>query len=246
MLERLLPLLDIVLLEPDAGGAFNGLVPFPAWFLDYYPDAKAPETPLDLDWPFLTDFLVKAGEFWNAGEEGALASGSWSETDLSGKERMLQATAIVSSGRKVLLIEPARVPLEEAQVLLQKGRQKNLDFRTVKRKQRSLRKVQQRYLALLDAVPDWVLVIHQDGLILEYSPGRDELFEDIHLETGKKVGDLFPPDLVQQLLPQLENVISSGRPQMWKYRGGRSGAVEILLLATGEDEAMCILRPKSR
>ena len=246
MLERLLPFLDIVLLEQDSSGAFSGLVPFPSWFQDYYPDAKAPETPLHLDWPFLTDFLLKATEFWSAGEEGAVASGPWSETDISGKERMLQATAILSSGRKILLIEPARVPLEEAQVLLQKGRQKNLDFRTVKRKQRSLRKVQQRYLALLDAVPDWVLVIHQDGLILEYSPGREELFEGIHLETGKMVTELFPADLTKQLLPQLENVISSGRPQMWKYRGGRSGSVEILLLATGEDEAMCILRPKSR
>jgi PAS domain-containing protein len=246
MLERLLPFLDIVLLEQDSAGSFKGLVPFPAWFHDYYPEAKAPETALTLDWNFLTDFLTKAGEFWNAGEEGAIVSGPWSETDISGNEKMLQATAILSSGRKILLIEPARVPLEEAQVLLQKGRQKNLDFRTVKRKQRSLRKVQQRYLTLLDAVPDWVLVIHKDGSLLEYSAGREELFEEIELKSGKKVGDLLPPDFAEQLLPQLENVISSGRPQMWKYREGSSRSIEILLLATGEDEAMCILRPRAR
>ena len=244
MLEQLLTFLDIAVLEVDDKGSWKGVAAFPSWFSTHFPDANT-QDPLQLDSPFLIDFLLKATEFWNSGQDGSIASGPWTEADPSGTERMLQATAIKTGGRRILLVEPARVPLEEAQVLLQKGRQKNLDFRTVKRKQRSLRKVQQRYLTLLDAVPDWVLVVHQDGSLLEYSPGREDLFGDIRLEIGKNIQDLLPPDIAEQLLPQAQNVISSGRPQMWRYRDP-ARVVEVLVMATGEDEALCILRPKTR
>ncbi len=245
MLERLLPLLDVVVLEQNAAGLLEKLLPFPSWFLEYCTDAKASKETLKLDSPFLSDFLGRATEFWNAGVDGLLDSGPWNETSVNGRDWMLHATAVLLSGRRILLLEPAKVPLEETQVLLQKGRQKSLDFRTVKTKQRSLRKVQQRYLALLDAVPDWVLVVHKDGSLLEYSTGRDELFEDMQLEVGRAIADVLPADLAAQILPQLENVISSGRPQMWKYKNAAQ-SIEILMLATGEDEAMCILRPKSK
>lgn len=245
MLERLLPFLDIVVVEQQPDGSFRGTIPFPQWFLDFFPDAHAPETSVDLETrsPFLGEFISRAAELWNTGEEGSLGSGSWTETDAQGNERTLHATAVCLSGRKILLIEPAKVPVAEAQVLLQKGRQKSLDFRTVKRKQRSLRKVQQRYLALLDAVPDWVFVVHQDGSLLEYSRGREPLFESSEPETGKQLSDFLPHDLSAQLASQIENVISGGRPQMWKYRQ-ESKSIEVLILATGQDEAMCILRRK--
>lgn len=245
MLERLLPLLDIVVVEQGPDRFFHGIVPFPQWFLDFFPDAHAPDTALDLESrsPFLGEFISRAAELWNTGEEGSLGSGSWTETDAKGKDRTLHATAVCLSGRKILLIEPAKVPVEEAQVLLQKGRQTSLDYRTVKRKQRSLRKVQQRYLALLDAVPDWVFIVHQDGSLLEYSRGREPLFEGSEPETGKQLADFLPQELSAQLASQIENVISGGRPQMWKYRQ-ESKSIEILILATGQDEAMCILRRK--
>ena len=243
MLERLFPFLDIAVLEQDSDQSFKGITPFPSWFLAYFPDAKPQETSIHLDWPFLADFLSRAVELWNGSEESSVLSGPWNESDASGKDKMLQATAVLASGRKLLVLEPARVPLEEAQVLLQKGRQKNLDYRTVKRKQQSLRKVQQRYLTLLDAVPDWLLVVHEDGSLLEYSSGRAGLFADIQLQVGKNINHLLPPDFAEELFPQIQNVISSGRPQMWRYRG--SQPVEVLVLATGSDEALCILRPKN-
>jgi PAS domain-containing protein len=246
MLERLLPFLDIVVVEQELDGSFHGIVPFPQWFLDFFPDARAPETALDFESksPFLSDFISRAAELWKTGEEGSMGSGAWTETDSTGTERTLHATAVSLSGRRILLIEPAKVPVQEAQVLLQKGRQKSLDFRTVKRKQRSLRKVQQRYLALLDAVPDWVFIVHQDGSLVEYSKGRETLFESSDPETGKQISDFLPQDLSAQLSSLIENVISSGRPQMWKYRQ-ESRSIEVLILATGQDEAMCILRRKS-
>jgi PAS domain-containing protein len=244
MIERLLPFLDIVLLEQQPDGSFQVVVPFASWFLQFYPNAGEAGAAINLDkFPFLADFLTRATELWNKSGEGAVASGAWIESDLSGSDRMLQATAVSVSGRRLLLIEPARVPLQEAQLLLQKGRQTSLDFRTVKRKQKSLRKVQQRYLALLDAVPDWVFVIHQDGSILEYSSGRETLFDSLEPEVGKDIKEVFPADLASQLFFQIDNVISSGRPQLWKYQHA-NGNLEILILATGQDEAMCILRKR--
>ncbi|MCI0411612.1 hypothetical protein L0222_02290 [bacterium] len=246
MLERLLPFLDIAVVEQQPDGSFRGIVPFPQWFLDFFPDAHAPETAVDLESrsPFLGEFISRSAELWNTGQEGSIESGSWTETDAKGKDRTLHAIAVCLSGRKILLIEPAKVPVEEAQVLLQKGRQTSLDYRTVKRKQRSLRKVQQRYLALLDAVPDWVFVVHQDGSLVEYSRGREPLSESTEPESGMQLSDFLPQDLSAQLASQIENVISSGRPQMWKYRQ-ESKSIEVLILATGQDEAMCILRWKS-
>lgn len=243
MLERLFSLLDIVVLEPQAHGGFQGAAPFPQWFLHYHPDAKSAGTVLHFESPFLVDFTMKAASLWNSGSEGSMSSGSWTETDEKGNDWMLQASAAVVSGRKFLLIEPARVPLQEAQILLQKSREKSLDFRTVKRKQRSLRKVEQRYLTLLDAVPDWIFVVDRSGTILEYSSGREELFDEFKPKTGARLGELAPSDLSGQLMSQIENVISTGRAQMWRYRSSVD-ALEILILATGQDEAMCILRKK--
>lgn len=245
MLERVLPFLNIVVLEQGPDQTFNVFAPFPSWFLQFYPDAGAADISLNIGgrFPFMNDFLSRAVEFWESGSEGAMPSGPWVETDVSGKDQMLQATAISVSGRRLLLMEPAKVPLEEAQLLLQKGRQTSLDFRTVKRKQKSLRKVEQRYLALLDAVPDWVFVIHRDGSILEYSVGREKLFEITEPEIGKQIGELFPANLASELRSQMENVISTGRPQLWKHQDP-AGALEILMLATGTDEAMCILRKR--
>jgi|GEM_PF-6526943 len=245
MIERLLPFLDIVVLEQTEDNTFQVIVPFPSWFLQFYPEAGAAGIALNPEekFPFLGDFLVRAGDFWKTGTEGSIASGPWVETDLSGKDRMLQATAVSVSRRKLLLLEPARVALEEAQLLLQRGRQTSLDFRTVKRKQKSLRKVQQRYLALLDAVPDWIFVLHQDGTIVEYNTGREQLFESMEPRTGKPISEVLPADLATELQSQTENVISSGRPQLWKYRHA-GGSLEILILATGQDEAMCILRKR--
>jgi len=242
MLERLLPFLDIVVLEQMENSGFQIFVPFPSWFLEFYPDAGAADVRLKIGekFTFLNDFLSRATEFWKHGSEGSLPSGPWIETDLSGKDRMLQAFAISVSSRSILLIEPARVPLEEAQLLLQKGRQSNLDLRTVKRKQKSLRKVQQRYTALLESVPDWIFVIHQDGSILEYSAGREDLFENFEPESGKNVRDVFPGDLATQLIAQLEIVISTGRPKIWKHHA----TLEILMLATGPDEALCVFRKR--
>jgi PAS domain-containing protein len=242
MLERLLPFLDIVVLEQKENGTFQIFAPFPSWFLEFYPEAGEADVRLKVGekFPFLNDFLSRATDFWKRGSEGSLPSGGWVETNLSGKERMLQAFAISVSGRSILLIEPARIPLEEAQLLIQKGRQTNLNLRTVKRKQKSLRKTQQRYEALLETVPDWVFVIHQDGSILEYSAGREALFENFELESEKKVNDLFPGDLAPQFMSNLEIVISTGRPKIWKHDAN----LEILMLASGPDEALCVFRKK--
>jgi PAS domain-containing protein len=244
MIERLLPFLDIVLLEQQPDGTFRVVVPFASWFLQFYPNAGEADTTINLDqFQFLSDFLIRAVDLWNKPGEGSMASGAWIETDVSGNDRMLQAIAVSVSGRRLLLVEPARVPLQEAQLLLQKGRQTNLDLRTVKRKQKSLRKVQQRYSALLDAVPDWVFVIHQDGSILEYSSGREPLLDSLEPEVGKDIKEIFPADLAAQLFFQVGNVISTGQPQLWKYHDA-NGNLEILMLATGQDETMCILRKR--
>jgi PAS domain-containing protein len=243
MLERLFSFLDIVVLEPQPHGGFRGVTQFPRWFLEYHPNAREPGATLHFDSPFFVDFSMRAAEFWNAGVEGLIESGSWTETDDLGKDWMLQATAVVLSQNRYMILVPAQVAMQEAQILLQKGREKTLKYRSVKTKQRSLRKVEQRYETLLTAVSDWIFIVDQASTILEVSSGREELFEEFKPRPGEQLANWVPSDLASQLLPQIQNVISSGRPQLWRYKTS-ADSLEILILATGQDEAMCILRKR--
>ena len=79
--------------------------------------------------PFLENFLVDAEHFWTDETSGRLNSGPWIETDPSGNDYALEATAVSMGKTKILLIELGPYSSVEKQFLIQKVGELGLDYR---------------------------------------------------------------------------------------------------------------------
>jgi signal transduction histidine kinase/DNA-binding response OmpR family regulator len=141
-LNDLFSLMDLVVLEQISEDSFRLVGSVPGWFASLYPRAKS-ETdglrPQDA-FPFLSNFLIDAEDFWTKENYGKLRSGLWIETDPSDTEWALEAIAVSLPGKKILLIEPARYPYDDQQRALQKGRELRLDYGRLERLESALRK----------------------------------------------------------------------------------------------------------
>ena len=127
-LTDLLAALDVTVVERLSDGSFTIMGDTPAWFAWLYAEAvaNAPQLQPALTSPFLENFLVDAGVFWQASEPGLLKSGSWEEKGPSGKEDHLEAAALCIGDRQILLIQLLGVAHEERRRLLQIAREKAL------------------------------------------------------------------------------------------------------------------------
>ena len=128
--EALLAALNVVVLESLNGGNFRVLGHLPHWFHKFYPDVEINrnEFRFEKKFLFIENFLIDAEKVWNGDEVEPLKSGIWSETDLSGNESYLEATAISIHNRKILLIELPKIAYEEKKFLIQKGRESRLTY----------------------------------------------------------------------------------------------------------------------
>ena len=93
--------------------------------------------------PFLEHFMADAFKFWATKSEGQLKSGLWIETEPSGQERALEATALNIKSHSILFIEPARFSYIEKHQIIQKGRELQLSFNDKERLEAVLRQAQQ-------------------------------------------------------------------------------------------------------
>jgi signal transduction histidine kinase len=128
--EVLLAALNVVVLEPLNGNNFRILGHFPKWFHKFYPDVEINRNSFQFGKKFLfiENFLIDAEKVWNENAVEPLKSGIWSETDLSGNESYLEATAIRLNNRNILLIELPKIAYEEKQFIIQQGRESRLTY----------------------------------------------------------------------------------------------------------------------
>jgi PAS domain S-box-containing protein len=139
-LIELICALDILVFERHGDESFAVVGSFPDWFNAIYPDIPIGNKSLDPSElsPFLENFLIDATTFWNAHDQGQLASGPWVEVNALNQEHYLEATAVATKGPKILLVELGRSPYLEKQQIIQKGRQLRLDFENLEKIKHSL------------------------------------------------------------------------------------------------------------
>ena len=132
----LLPALDMAAFERQADGSFQLLGTAPAWLRQLWPDVALPGKAL---YPgeaflFLDHFLEEADVCWMHRQEGErIASGPWTETGPQGHEWPLEAVALFTDGRPLLLIQFPTTDHRTLRRILQESRQQGLDyFRLVK------------------------------------------------------------------------------------------------------------------
>lgn len=126
----LFAVLDIVVMERTAAGAFRLAGPATDWFRHFYPAAAPGQEglrPGDM-FPFLENFLIDAEQFWLAHSAGQLKSGPWSERDPLGHEHYLEASAVCVAEQKLLLLALPTFEYEEKHAIIQKARENSLAY----------------------------------------------------------------------------------------------------------------------
>ncbi|PIE89067.1 MAG: hypothetical protein CR997_13135 [Acidobacteria bacterium] len=92
--------------------------------------------------PFLDVFIDRACKLWRSENSCEFVrSGLWSETSSEGDVYALNAVAAKVSGKNLLLIGPAENASDKLQQLIQKARNKSLDYEQLEKAQKSLREM---------------------------------------------------------------------------------------------------------
>ncbi len=133
--QELFKALDLVALVCREDARFTLQGDPPAWFKKLCPDihpGSLPEPPEER-FPFLSNFLVDAREFWHQGKDGRIRSGAWIQVTPDGDEMALEASAVLLKGSRFLLIESCQYAYSEKQALIQTGRMMALDLHDYRR-----------------------------------------------------------------------------------------------------------------
>jgi len=135
--------LGLAVLEWSAG-QWRIIGEAPAWCTQFCScplnSAELPST-----FPFLDTFLGDARRFWDEEKEGRLRSGAWVQRGSDGIERVLEAEALLTRGRRFLLIRLAGEDWEERRIAIQALRSQRLsDERKEKRARMESIEMQQR------------------------------------------------------------------------------------------------------
>ena len=108
------------------------------------------------------------------------------------------------------------------------------------------RAFENRYRALLGALPDVIARLRDDGLALDfYVP--DEFETDFPPETllGQQIGDVVPDEFADLFAGAVARLRESGEPQSYRYTvdvDGEARVREARVVANGEGEVLSILR----
>jgi PAS domain S-box-containing protein len=134
----------MVVLERQDVGSFRLRGTPLDWFKRFCPQAASYETGLELDkhFAFLENFLFDAEDFWRSSPSGSLKSGIWIESDSSGKDCALEATAVSFGLKKILLIRLCWMAYSEKQRIIQKGRELGLEYHRIARLEQALQRAQ--------------------------------------------------------------------------------------------------------
>lgn len=94
-----------------------------------------------------------------------------------------------------------------------------LDITSQKQIERELRESESKYRAILDAMPDLMFRLSREGVFLDYNTHN---VSDLYIEPkeflGKKISEVFPPELSNQLLDKIQKAFNSRTVQVYEYQ----------------------------
>ncbi len=139
--------LGMLVVERLPDNSLQVLGTLPDWLARVYPDISfaAGRLVLGNESPFLENFLIDAETFWQAQSPGVLRSGIWTETNPSGAEAHLEASAVCVGPRQILLVELLGPSYAEKQQIIQVGREAKL---SLAERQRAVAALQEAVAAL--------------------------------------------------------------------------------------------------
>lgn len=125
--------MSFVVMERLDDGSVQVIGTVPRWFRHLYPnvDMESGILILEKKSSFLELFIEEAQDFWTNNEPGHLTSDIWTETDLSGNECALEASAICFGGKEILIIQLLGATFKKRQTVFQRVREVLLDKEAV-------------------------------------------------------------------------------------------------------------------
>lgn len=110
----------------------------------------------------------------------------------------------------------------------------------------ALRQSEARNHAILNAIPDLILCIHQDGRYLDVKPAKGVKMVTSHdNQIGKSVHEILPPDLAQTYLHHIHQALHSDQAQEFEYQlviDDQPNDYEARVVKSSEEEALLIVR----
>jgi PAS domain S-box-containing protein len=149
-------------------------------------------------------------------------------------------------GKPVYFLNSAVGVLEEGYLLGLWGTQ--LDITALKTTEAALRRSEARTRALLDAVPDMIFELRQDGMILQLiSSAHHPSLRVSEQFVGKSIRDIFP-SVADQMAFAIERVLRSGQIHAFEYtlmQGSETRTFEARVTYLSPDTVLAIIRDVS-
>ncbi|MBW4522554.1 MAG: PAS domain S-box protein [Scytolyngbya sp. HA4215-MV1] len=109
-----------------------------------------------------------------------------------------------------------------------------------------LQKSKDQNQALVNAIPDLIIRMDQDGTYLDFKPAKD--FKTIALDddmVGKRIDEVMPEALAKQRMFYVKQALLTGTTQIYEYSlmiHGKVHEEEARIVASGEHEVIAIIR----
>lgn len=116
-----------------------------------------------------------------------------------------------------------------------------------KRTEVALRQSEAQNRAILSAIPDLMFRVSTEGIYLGYVTTCElmDLLPSDFEPVGKHLSEFLPPDVSQRHLYHLEQVLATGKSQIYEQQNWISGKLqyeEVRVVVSGENEALFIIR----
>jgi PAS domain S-box-containing protein len=112
--------------------------------------------------------------------------------------------------------------------------------------EKMLRQSDDRNHALLNTIPDMLFQISRDGAYLDYKPAKaSDLYIPATEFLGKKIFDVLPPELAQQMMQAIERALQSDEIQIYEYQlplNSKIRVYEARIIASGENKVLAMVR----
>ncbi len=100
--------------------------------------------------------------------------------------------------------------------------------------------------AILDAIPDLIFILNQDGVFLECSGSNaGNLYEPPETFLGKHVAEVLPPWLAKLTLRHLKRIIKTGQTQVYEYQLSIQETLrdfEVRMVSSELEDIICLIR----